>query len=77
MPVRVFVKLNIETGKISQVVDEISGMEEVLEAYPITGDFDGIVCLQLENVSDMDRIIADKIQKIDGVKKTTTHVAFR
>lgn len=77
MPVRVFVKLNIETGKISEVIDKISQMDEVLEAYPITGDFDAIVCLELANVSDMDRIIADRIQKIDGVKKTTTHVAFR
>ncbi len=77
MPVRAYILLNIEAGKISSVIDEISNIPEVVEAYPITGDYDAIACIEVDDVSNMKKAVADRIQNIKGVKKSTTHVAFK
>lgn len=77
MPVRAYILLNIEAGKISSVVGKISNIPGVVEAYPITGDYDAIACIEVDDVSNMKKAVADRIQNIKGVKKSTTHVAFK
>lgn len=77
MSVRAYILLNIEAGHISSVIDEVSKIEEVVEAYPITGDYDAIACIEVDDVANMKKAIADSIQNIKGVKKSTTHVAFK
>lgn len=77
MPVRAYVLLNVEAGKLNSVVETISNLDEVKEAYPITGDYDAIVCIEVEDVADIRETVANKIHGIDGVKETSTHIAFK
>jgi DNA-binding Lrp family transcriptional regulator len=77
MSVRAYVLLRVEAGKLNTVIDSIAQLPEVKEAYPITGDYDAIVSIEVENVADIREAVATKIHKIDGVKETSTHIAFK
>jgi DNA-binding Lrp family transcriptional regulator len=77
MTVRAYVLLHVEAGKISPVIEAITKLEEVIEAYPITGDYDAIACIEVADVSQIRETVADKIHSIPGVKETSTHIAFK
>lgn len=77
MAIRAYVLLRVEAGKLNSVISSISKLPEVKEAYPITGDYDAIVSIEVENVADIREVVATKIHKIDGVKETSTHIAFK
>jgi len=77
MSVRAYVLLRVEAGKLNSVIDAITQLPEVKEAYPITGDYDAIVSIEVENVADIREVVASRIHKIDGVKETSTHIAFK
>lgn len=77
MSVKAYVLLRVEAGKLNSVIDAISQLPEAKEAYPITGDYDAIVSIEVENVADIREAVATKIHKVDGVKETSTHIAFK
>jgi DNA-binding Lrp family transcriptional regulator len=77
MAVRAYVLLRVEAGRLNSVIDTIAQLPEVQEAYPITGDYDAIVSIEVENVADIRESVATKIHKINGVKETSTHIAFK
>lgn len=77
MSVRAYVMLNIEPGKIPSVVDELAQIEEVKRAYPITGEYDALAEIEVEEPKMVEKMVINKIQTIEGVEKTTTHIAFK
>ena len=77
MSVRAYVLLRVEAGKLNSVVDSLSQLPEVKDAYPITGDYDIVADIEVEKVADIHELMSTKIHKIDGVKETNTHIAFQ
>lgn len=62
------VKLNYHGHfKIEQFIENISSLEEVVEAYHITGDGDFLLKMYVNSISDYQKFIVDKLSKIDGV----------
>lgn len=72
-----FVMLKVETGKIPVVMDELAAITEVNEAYPITGNYDVIARVEMDALSDLGKLVKEKIQTIEGVKKSSTSVALQ
>lgn len=62
------VKLNYHSHfKIEQFIENISALEEVVEAYHITGDGDFLLKMFVSSISDYQKFIVEKLSKIDGV----------
>jgi len=67
-----FVAINCSPGRVLEVVKNTIGKPGVVEAYAIAGEFDAIAKVQGPDVQAISRIIADGIQTLDGVVRTST-----
>lgn len=60
--------------EVAQAVAEIDGIHEV---YSVTGDVDLIAVAKVQRHEDLADVIADRLNKVDGIVDSRTHIAFR
>ncbi len=60
-----------KVGKVKDVAEDLAKLDEVAEVYLITGEFDILARLNVEEKDAID-LVVDKILKIDGMKETRT-----
>jgi len=70
-----FVKADV--ARIPEVAEAIAAVEGVSEVYSVTGQIDLIALVRVRDHEDVARVIADNLNKVDGVLATETHIAFR
>jgi DNA-binding Lrp family transcriptional regulator len=58
-------------GKVKDVAGSLAGLDEVTDVYLITGEFDILAMLNVEEENAID-VVVDKILKIDGIKESRT-----
>ena len=71
-----FVLINTEPKKLENVLYTLSSMDDVYEAYDVTGTYYAIVKIRTENRETLAEII-DKIGMIDGVTRTETAIVLK
>jgi DNA-binding Lrp family transcriptional regulator len=71
----VFVQADV--SRIPEVAAAIADIEGVSEVYSVTGQIDLIAMIRVKNHDDIAAVVADKLNKVDGVTDTDTHIAFR
>ena len=71
----VFVKA--DTARIPEVAEAIAALEGVSEVYSVTGEIDLIALIRVRTHEDIAAVVADRLNKVDGVRDTVTHIAFR
>jgi len=74
MVVYAYIMINSAPGKAWAVVDAVSRIEGIKTARAVTGRYDVIAEVEVEDVVALGSLIYDKIQKIDGVVKSETAV---
>lgn len=72
--VEAFVFIIVEPNKIDKVGMDVRKIENVVEAYAITGEYDILVRIEAKDFSELSRTIKEKILTIPGVSKTSTSV---
>jgi DNA-binding Lrp family transcriptional regulator len=74
---RLFIQVKCEPGHADEVgariVDEI---DEVLEVYSTTGQYDLLVKAKLTDVQKMAPIVQGKLHKIGRIRETNTFLSF-
>ena len=71
-----FVLINTDPKSLRNVLASLQGMEDVYEAYDITGPFYAIAKIRAGSREELARII-DQIGLIDGVTSTETAIVLR
>jgi len=71
----VFVKADV--ASIPEVATEIAALDGVSEVYSVTGQIDLIALVRVKQHDDVAAVVADRLNKVPGVKETETHIAFR
>jgi DNA-binding Lrp family transcriptional regulator len=71
----VFVKADV--ARIPEVAEAIAALDGISEVYSVTGQIDLIAMVRVREHDDVAEVVADKLNKIDGVLETETHIAFR
>src|SRR3954454_19685191 len=71
----VFVQAAVD--RIPQVAEEIAQLPGVSEVYSVTGEIDLIALVRVREHEQIADVVADQVNKVDGVLATETHVAFR
>lgn len=71
----VFVQADV--ARIPEVAAEIADIDGVSEVYSVTGQIDLIAMIRVRNHEDVATVVADKLNKVDGVRDTETHIAYR
>ncbi|MDY7082309.1 MAG: Lrp/AsnC ligand binding domain-containing protein [Halobacteria archaeon] len=67
--------MTCETGSIQTVVEEMETFDEVEEVTAVTGEYDIISKLEVEEVDELLKIVAGKIHGLPGVEDTTTCIS--
>ena len=71
------VLINAEVNRIPEVAEAITELEGVTEVYSVAGNCDLIAMVRVKAHEDLNDVIAGRLNKIDGVVGTDTHIAFR
>jgi len=71
------VMVAVEVDRIPEVAREIADLPGVSEVYSVTGDTDLVAMVRVREHDELAEVIADRLNKVDGVLSTTTHIAFR
>jgi DNA-binding Lrp family transcriptional regulator len=67
-----YVLIQTEVGKVAHVARTLSGLEGVQLAEDITGPYDVIAKVQAPGLDQLGRLVASRIQLVDGVTRTLT-----
>jgi len=72
----VFVMLKTDPGHVTEVANRIGEIESFSEAYSITGAYDLLVKLYVEDVDSIGRLIEKQIHPIPHIRETSTILTF-
>lgn len=71
------VLISADVHRIPEVAQRIVEIDGVTEVYSVTGDIDLIAVVKVARHEDFADVIADRLNKVDGILDTRTHIAFR
>jgi DNA-binding Lrp family transcriptional regulator len=72
----VFVMLKTDPGHVTEVANAIAEIESFSEAYSISGQYDLLVKLYVDNVDGVGRMIEQQIHPIPHIRETYTLLTF-
>ena len=67
-----YVLILTEVGKVAHVAHALSDLDGVQSAEDITGPYDVIARVQAPGLDQLGRLVASRIQVVDGVTHTLT-----
>ncbi len=73
---RAFVLLNVHAGKCPEVVGQVRKIQGVVSANACWGRPDVFVLVEAASQSALADIVINRIQTIDGVESTETHIVI-
>lgn len=71
-----YVHILADAGAVSPAAQEIAAIDAVDTVHVITGDYDIIAQVELDNPDELPAVVADEIHDVSGVVDTVTNVAF-
>jgi len=69
--------VNAEVDRIPEVAEAIASLDGVSEVYSVTGQVDLIALVRVREHDEISAVVAERLNKVDGVASTETHIAFR
>ncbi|MER5647038.1 Lrp/AsnC ligand binding domain-containing protein [Streptosporangium sp. NPDC002524] len=75
--VTAIVHINAEVDRIPEVAQTVAEIDGVSEVYSITGEYDLMAMVRVPAYEEIAEVVPGRINKVDGVLHTETHVAFR
>ncbi|MFI6319402.1 Lrp/AsnC family transcriptional regulator [Nonomuraea sp. NPDC050556] len=75
--VTAIVHINAEVDRIPEVAQTIAELAGVSEVYSITGEYDLLAMVRVATYEEIAEVIPGRLNKVAGVLKTETHIAFR
>ena len=71
------VMIAVEADKIPEVAGAIAELDGVSEVYSVAGDVDLVAIIRVRRHAELAEVIADRLNKVSGVRETQTHIAFQ
>lgn len=71
-----YVNILVDPGVVSDVAHEIDEIDAVSDVHIVTGEYNLIAQLELEDPDDLPEVVAERIHGVSGVVDTVTNVAF-
>jgi DNA-binding Lrp family transcriptional regulator len=70
------VLIQAERSALATLGGDLADIEGVAEAYSVTGEWDFVAVLRLRQQEDLAKVVTGKIVQLEGVRRTSTMVAF-
>jgi DNA-binding Lrp family transcriptional regulator len=74
--VRAYVLINVRAGRSKTVAQELMRTPGVRSAHACWGVPDVIAYIEVASQRELDGLVMEHIQKMDGVERTDTHIAL-
>ncbi|HMF32061.1 MAG TPA: Lrp/AsnC ligand binding domain-containing protein [Candidatus Lokiarchaeia archaeon] len=74
--IRAHCLVKLAPQKLETVVEEIQQIPGIQNYSVITGDYDGVIDIEVDSMSDLYELYK-KIEKVDGIVDTNTHVVMK
>lgn len=71
-----YVHVMLDAGAATEAAHRIDDLDAVSETHLVTGDYDVVVQLDLEDTDQIPDVVAQDIHGVSGVVDTVTNVAF-
>ena len=71
------VLIHVAADRIPEAAQAIADLDGVSEVYSCAGDVDLIAIVKVAEHDQLADVIAGRLSKVDGVRRTDTHIAFR
>ena len=71
-----YVHILADPGAVTAAANEIGDLDAVSAVHLVTGEYDVIAQLELDDRDDLPAVVADEIHGVSGVIDTVTNVAF-
>ncbi|MPY80427.1 MAG: Lrp/AsnC family transcriptional regulator [Actinophytocola sp.] len=71
------VLINADTDRIPEVAESLADLDGVSEVFSVTGEFDIVAIVRVHEHEELAQVIPGRVNKVDGVRSTETHIAFR
>ena len=74
--VRAYVLINVKAGKAKPIAQQLAALDGVRQAHACWGVPDVIAYVEVGSQRELDRLVMETIQKLDGVERTDTHITL-
>lgn len=71
------VMVHTAADRIPETAQAIADLEGISEVYSCAGDVDLIAVVKVREHEHLADLIAGRLSRVDGVRRTDTHIAFR
>jgi DNA-binding Lrp family transcriptional regulator len=72
MAVSAYILVQTEVGTAARVAEQLREISGVLSADDVTGPYDVIVRVEVDDVDGLGRLVAGRVQMIAGITRTIT-----
>ena len=69
--------IQADVSRLSEIAESIADIPGVSEVYSVTGDLDLLAMVRVRTHEEISDVVADRLNKVDGVLATQTQIAFR
>ena len=73
---RAYIVIATEAGKSRDVARQIATLPGVKMADACWGSRDVFAVVEVKETQDLNKLVLDKIQRLEGVRETNTHIAL-
>lgn len=69
--------IQAEVSRLPETAAQIADLDGVSEVYSVTGDHDLMAMVRVQRIDDVAAVVADRLNKVEGVLSTQTQIAFQ
>ena len=77
MAVFAYVLVTMKSGSEKEVLKKVSSFEEAIEVNLVYGEYDALVKVRVEELSQLDKFLTDKLRALPDVFLTTTLIVAK
>jgi DNA-binding Lrp family transcriptional regulator len=71
------VMVSAAVDRIPEVAQSLADLDGVTEVYSVAGPVDLVAMVRVRRHEQLHEVIAGRLNKVEGVLSTTTHIAFQ
>ena len=75
--IKCFTVIKVNIGKMDQVIRELKKIDRIEQIYTLSGIYDLMIELKINNIEELDDILVNKIDQIEGIINTNTFIVLK
>ena len=77
MSVLAYILVTLHSGSEKDTLKKIAGFDEALEVDLVYGDYDALVKVRVEELSQLDKFLTDKLRALPDIYLTSTVIVAK